>query len=120
MTGQSVARLNGTGPKIVLTLQLGDEPIQELGAVPFVCCKKRAYSPLVMARLEVRNGLTFCLRRGFSLSHPKKALDKAESTSGSSRPTVISPPGKYCHFALSSIMGFAPRLANSVQSGTGT
>src|SRR5271170_1944914 len=120
MTGQSVARLSGTGPKTVLILQLGEDPLHEGGAELLVCCKNIAYSPFVMARLDERKGLTICLRRGFSLSQPKNFADGFESSSISSRPTVTCPPGKYCHFSLSSIIGFLPRRASSCQSGTGT
>src|SRR5271163_3134147 len=117
MTGHSVAKLKGTGPKTVFTVQLPAVPDQEGGARPLVCCKYIAYSPLVMARLDARNGLINCLRRGFSLSQPKKADERVASSSGSSRPTVISPPGKYCHFSDSSIIGFFPLNASSFQSG---
>src|SRR5579871_305068 len=73
MTGQSVARLKGTVPNTVLTLQLRYVPVQDGGATPFVCSKKSAYSPLVIGRLDARNGWTISFRLGFSLSHPKKA-----------------------------------------------
>src|ERR1700732_2634392 len=119
MTGQSMVRSNGSSPKIVLTVQFGQFPDHETGVVPLVSRKNSANSPLVIGRLEARKGCTISFRLGFSLSHPNEIEDKIESSSLSSNPIHISPPGKYCHRELSSIAGLIPCVESSVQSGDG-